>query len=317
MIPAGLLAVLLAVAPSPRLLAPGVWHHRVSTADGVQLSLFRYVPAVPRTGPAVLMVPELGFTRASFELEGFGLAPSLQREGREVFVLEARGQGSSQAPPSASLSLRELVRTDLPRAIAEVRRLTGGTPDLVGHGFGGSLLLAAVADREEVGRVIALATPAEPALPNRRLEQVLTGTSAFGADPEAFEFLFLRSAVISAARASAIRAATSRPLPAIQRGEWLQWMRDGDLSLGEGDSVKRRLEKLTAPTYLVLPLLSYVGHPEYASPLRELHPQTVKVRLLSRLYLHREDYSHLSMLLGDGAPADVFAPILAFLEGGE
>jgi len=317
-----LLSWLLATpAPAAQLLRPGVWQHTVETSDGTRLSLFRYVPAVPRSGPPLLMIPELGFTHDSYDLEGLGLATFLQSRGREVFVLEPRGQGAPSTLKAHGspdlLSLRNIVHQDVPRALAEVRRLTAQRPDVLGHGFGGTLLLAAVAGSPDIGSIIALATPVEPALPNRQLEQALSGTSAFGEDASRFEFLFLRSAVISSGRSAAIRKATSRPLPAIQRGEWLQWMRTGDLPLGEGASVRSRLTKLKSRTYLVLPLLSYVGHPEYASPLREEHPDTVKVRLLSKLYLHTEDYSHLSVLLGEGAPADVFEPILRFLEGGE
>lgn len=311
MISAVVLAVSLSAAPTPKLLSPGVWQRTVVTPSGASLSLHRYVPAVPKTGPAVLLVPELAFSRHSFDVEGFGLAPYLQKRGREVFVLEPRGQGAS--PARTGDRLEQLALEDVPAAVDAVIALLpkDAQLDLIAHGYGGALAIAAVADRREVRRIIALAVPFEPAVPNASLVEALGGEGGIGDDARRFDFLFAHRTQIPWRRLQRVRSETA--LPIAFRGEWLQWMREGDLPIG-AETVRQRLSRVRAPVLLVMPLLDRVVHPEHSAPWREVVGETVQIRLLSRLYLHHEDYTHLSILLGRGAPEDVFAPMVRFLE---
>ncbi|MHB8877272.1 MAG: hypothetical protein ACYC8T_26535, partial [Myxococcaceae bacterium] len=67
--------------------APGFFRRKVVSRDGVALALYRYVPAGGGvTRPPVLLVPELGLGRESFDLAGEGLARFLVAHGREVYV---------------------------------------------------------------------------------------------------------------------------------------------------------------------------------------------------------------------------------------
>jgi hypothetical protein len=56
------------------------------------------------------------------------------------------------------------------------------------------------------------------------------------------------------------------------------------------------------------------AHPEFGAPLRELAPAPVRMELLTRVNLLSEDYTHLSLLHGAGAPAEIFGPLLRFLD---
>src|SRR6185436_1048629 len=91
------IAVLLLLAATP------VAHRRVVASDGAALALYRYGEPAQGVVP-VLMIPDLGLTRAVFDLEGEGLARHLAAAGRTVYVAELRGRGS----------LAERVSRDLP-----------------------------------------------------------------------------------------------------------------------------------------------------------------------------------------------------------
>src|SRR5512140_134438 len=157
----GLLLALAAAAGSAPAQKARVFRNAIRTSDGTPVYLYRYVP--PDGGGLgarpVLLVPELGFSRAAFDARDAGLARFLQRRGRDTFVLEPRGHGQSGAPEGWHLA--DLVAQDLPAALAEIQKLRDGPVDLVGYGWGGTLALAAT-PRElagRVGRVVALSTP--------------------------------------------------------------------------------------------------------------------------------------------------------------
>ncbi|MFZ5471897.1 MAG: alpha/beta hydrolase [Myxococcota bacterium] len=308
---------LLALAASD---GEGVFRRKVLTSDRVALALYRYVPpGGGRAHPPVLLVPELGFGREAFDLRGRGLAPYLVSQGREVYVLEPRGHGKSSAPPGWRLA--EIVERDLPAALEVISRACVGRVDVVAHGFGGTLVLAAAAKElaGKMGRIVALSTPAEPELPNRHTAAVLRAggkLSALATDPEGaavFHMLYTRGGQLDAAVVTELRATGLSDLSGAAARDLLRWMEKGDLPLADGSTMKQRLAALDRPTLLFLPLLDNFAHPEFASPLRELAKGPVQVRVLSRLELFREDYTHLSMLHGQDAPKDVFAPALKFL----
>ena len=268
----------------------------------------------------VLLVPELAFSRAVFDLAGAGLAPYLVAHGRDVFVLEPRGQGASERPHP--LHLADLVTKDVPAALAAIAKVDRGPIDLVVHGYSGTLVLAAAAKEGlgRIGRVVALSTPAEPEVPNPLLETVLAHggrLGELGLDPteaSAFEMLFCHHGLFGPGVVDLLRDAAS-DLDPTEASEWLTWLRNGDLPLGDGTSVTTRLAAYDRPTLLFLPLGDNLAHPEFAAPLRELAPRAhVQLHMLSKLELLAEDYSHLSMLQGRDAPQDVFAPALEFLD---
>lgn len=298
-----------------------VFRRRVRACDGASLALSRYVPVGGGGGRApVLVIPDLGMGREAFDLRSRGLAPFFQSEGREVFVAELRGQTRWPAPPR--WRLKELVACDLPpvaRAIAAVRP---GPIDLVVHGFSGALVLAAVPKELEgkVRRVVAISPAVAPEVPNRFVESLLRSggrLSTFGTDPEGarvFELLFARGGAFGAGVLSELRDTGMRDLGRAAAADLLAWMKTGDLTLADGTTVQGRIARYDRPTLLLLPLRDNFSHPEFASPLRERSRALVSVRVLSRLEYLTEDYSHVSVLHGVGAIAEVFRPALRFLD---
>ncbi|HVE84217.1 MAG TPA: alpha/beta fold hydrolase [Myxococcales bacterium] len=313
------LALLAASASAEE--GPKISRRKVLSADGAALALYRYSPDGGGAGrPAVLLVPDLGFGRECFDLQGEGLAPFLQRRGLDTFVAELRGQGNADAP--AAWALSEWATLDLRAVVDAVQAVHPGPLDLVVHGYGGGLAIAA-APRElqgKVRRVVALSPAVAPEVPNPVVRRLLglPGTLSRAAQERAFDLLFAHGAAMGGATRGLLERSGPRDLGQSAARDLLRWMEEGDLPFPDGTRVRERIAGYDRPTLVVLPMLDNYAHAEFAEPLRALAPRArVQLRSLSKLYMEREDYTHLSMLHGRGAPQDVFAPALAFLDAPE
>jgi pimeloyl-ACP methyl ester carboxylesterase len=284
-----------------------VAHRRVVSSDGVALALYRY----GRVGqPPVLLIPDLGLGRAVFDTEGEGLARFLAEHGRTVYIAELRGQGAA-----APGGLAARVTRDFP---AVLDAIGAGKIDLVAYGWAGTLALAAADAR--IGRVVALSTPAEAEVPSGLLRDVLSSGGDLRAlaqsEPKAFELLFSMGGRFRPGRLDALKAHAVFPLGRSAAGELLEWMRSGELRLGDGSTVRDRLRRFDRPTLLFIGLADGFANPELATSLPELTKAPVTMRTFSRAELASEDYSHLSLLQGSRARHDVFEPALRFLNEG-
>jgi pimeloyl-ACP methyl ester carboxylesterase len=312
------------VSRSPRafawllvLLAWPAWGAELSRAriplEGGDLWLYRY-RAQPRAtrAPAVLLVPDVGLGKEAFDLAGRGLAPYLSARGREVFVW---------VPQGARPGLTRIADQELDAVLARVQAVRPGPVDLVAHGYAGGVVLGGVARRpKDFGRVVALAAPVAPEVPSRHVERLLAaggGLRQLSVHPggrELLDLLFARHGLLEGRVRAALLASLSDLGPGVS-GELLGWMGRGELAFADGTTLEGRLAALEAPTLVVLPLRDHWAHPEHAEVLRELAPRAqVRVLLLSRLQYLAEDYTHLSVLHGQAAPAEVHAPILEFLQ---
>jgi pimeloyl-ACP methyl ester carboxylesterase len=306
-----LLATLLAAAPE-------VEHRRVTTSDGVALALYRYGP--PGFAP-VLLVPDLGLSRAVFDIEGEGIARHLAAAGHTVYVAELRGQGAAYVAHSA-FGLAPIVSRDLPAVVAATQE---PELDLVVHGYEGTLALAASVRelKGRVRRVVAVATPVLPEVPSPVASAVLKSGGDFRAlplDPEgarAFELLFTFGGRFKPGRLEALRAHAFGTLGRVTAGELLRWMVTGNLTLDDGSTVLGRLQQYDRPTLLFSGLANGFANPEFCVPLKGLATKAdVRLRTFSRFELAHEDYSHLSLLQGSGARDEIFEPARRFLEEG-
>lgn len=317
-----LLPLLLALLVSlPAGAREAVMRRRITTSDGVSLALYRYVP--PGGGasrPPVLLVPDLTLGREAFDVRGSGLARWLQARGREVFIVELRGHGRSGIPKS--WRLEHIVTQDLPAVLTAIEAVRPGPVDLIAHGYAGTLALVSTTRelRGRIRKVVALSTPVEPGGPSPALGKILAeggGFSRLALDPagaKVFVQLYARRGHFAPRRLAALRATGLNDLGRAAALDLLGWMNSGDLQLGES-TVLERLRDYDRPTHQVLALGDSFANPEFGSPLRELAPKApVEVRLLSRIQLMAEDYTHLSILHGKHAATDVFAPALHFLD---
>ncbi len=294
-----------------------VSHRKVLASDGVALALYRYAPASGGEGkPPVLLIADFGLGRAVFDLRGEGLARWLAQRGRVAFVAELRGQGQASG---TAWTPAEIVSKDLPAIAAAIG---GGPFDAVAHGWAGTLVLAASVQELQgrVRRVVCLATPAEFAVPSPLAQALLLsggGLGSLGADPEGakiFELLFALGAKIRPAQLFALRSSGFSDLGPKASAALLRWMQSGDLQLSTGESLKARLKRYDRPTIQFLGLADGWANSELCGTLREVTQAKVKIRVFSRFDYISEDYSHLSLLQGEGAPREIFAPALKFLD---
>lgn len=286
----------------------GVAHRRVTTADGAAVALYRYrVEGLRSPAPPLLLVPELGFSRALFDFEHRGLARWLAAQGREVYVAELRGQG--KADPALSL---EHFATDVD---AVLKHIDAAQVDLVVQGWAGALLMSSIAEAR-VRRVVAMNVLFEPEVPNQLAERFLMNGARFSSlasSPEGahvFEQLFGLRAEMPVSTFHALLATGTRDLSRPVAAELLAWMRHGDRPIHDS-SVKRRLIAWRRPTLLMLGLADGFAPPELCAGWRDHNPN-VSIRTFTRLEAG-DDFSRASMLLGTRAPSFVFPEVLEFL----
>jgi polyhydroxyalkanoate synthase subunit PhaC len=131
--------------------------------EGVPLAMIRKRHAsIANTLAPVVLIHGYGQNRYAWHLPSRSLFNYLARAGFDVFNLELRGHGRSRHlgahPPRRVLSF---VEEDVPTAIAEVRRLSGGRPVyLIGHSLGGLVAYAAAAKlKNEIAGVVSLGSP--------------------------------------------------------------------------------------------------------------------------------------------------------------
>jgi pimeloyl-ACP methyl ester carboxylesterase len=301
--------VALVLSASPGDLQ--VSHRRVNAPDGVALAVYRYQrPGVVSSLPPVVLVPDVGFSRAAWDFEGRGLARWLSATGRLVYVVELRGQGKA----GPGLALTPMVTVDLPSVLdaLKLERI-----DLVVHGWVGSLVLAVHGQSARIRRVVALNTPLFAAPPSALATAFLADGGRFStlasspSGARTFHELFALWAELPSGTEQAFLSTGTRDLSRPVAAELLAWMNTGDRPLG-GQSVSARLAALDRPTLLLLGLADGFAPPEQCAVLRERAPGPVELHTFSRAE-GGEDFSHLSMLLGREAPKKVFPRIGAFL----
>lgn len=148
----------LALPPSNQEI---VW---ADTHDGWRLALARRPAAAgaPR-GTPVLLLHGLAVNRffMDFGAGANSLAAYLAGQGFECFSLDLRGHGSSRPGPGRDWTVDDYVRSDLPAALAAIRRVTGASKVLlVGHSQGGLVALARAAlEPEAIAGVVAMGVP--------------------------------------------------------------------------------------------------------------------------------------------------------------
>lgn len=131
--------------------------------DGVPLAMIRKRLAGQReTLAPVVLIHGFGQNRYAWQLPSRSLFNYLAKGGFDVFNLELRGHGRSRhlgAHPPRRPTV--FVEEDLPAAIDEVERLSGGRPVyLIGHSLGGLIAYAAAARLgDRVAGVVSIGSP--------------------------------------------------------------------------------------------------------------------------------------------------------------
>lgn len=144
-----------------------VWtysHEVVSTSDGWRLNVHRLHPSRPLTNIPVCMIPGHGTTAWTFfGGDGAGIAGALADAGRDVWVLDPRGCGTSgHLRENSVVRIADKLAHDLPAFFEHVlHRTHSDVVDTVGHSMGGILTYLYVLSHPHniVRRAVTLGSP--------------------------------------------------------------------------------------------------------------------------------------------------------------
>jgi pimeloyl-ACP methyl ester carboxylesterase len=138
---------------------------RARTRDGWSLALGTRRPRGPARRPPVLLVHGISANRWTLDagVESVSLAAHLSRAGFRTFALDLRGHGDSRSgPPGArGWNFDQYVEEDVPAALDAVRRETGEERVLwVGHSLGAVTgLVTCQLHPDRVAGIVAIAGP--------------------------------------------------------------------------------------------------------------------------------------------------------------
>jgi alpha-beta hydrolase superfamily lysophospholipase len=131
--------------------------------EGIPLAMIRKrLAGLPETRAPIMLLHGYGQNRYAWHLPSRSFFNYLAHAGFDVFNLELRGHGRSRHlgahPPR---KLRAFVEEDVPAALDEVQRLSGGRPVyVIGHSLGGLIGYAVAAKlRERIAGLITLGSP--------------------------------------------------------------------------------------------------------------------------------------------------------------
>lgn len=138
--------------------------HRVRTADGVHVRLHRFRPTIGSAhGEPVILVHGLGANHRNLALDDtYGVAQVLAGRGFDCWALDLRGTGASDVPREP-WNFDHHARLDVPAAIDHILRLTGfDRLHWVGHSMGGMLFYAVAGAGGQSARIASAVTLGSP-----------------------------------------------------------------------------------------------------------------------------------------------------------
>jgi len=296
--------------------------------DGWHVALSRYGRRRARKHP-VLLVPGLAANRFTFDLAPeVSHAAHLGRLGFDVFTLELRGHGRSEAPrPWSAWGFHDYVDYDLPAALDRVLEVTGAQAvHGIGHSMGGIGLLGRVVAGDPRVRSVAtlgssvdysgtpsvFRTAVKALFLTYVIPAVPLGAFASTMAPIALAFpnpidagnvhhrnvdreLYRR---LTAVGFHSIRAKVLRDLAAA--------VRPGGIADAGG---RRYAEVLSAGD---VPVLAIAGSADVqCSP--EAAERHGELRVFGRSEGHREDYGHFDLIMGSHAAQEVWPTLEEWL----
>jgi pimeloyl-ACP methyl ester carboxylesterase len=308
--------------------------------EGIPLAMIRKrLAGLKDTIAPVVLIHGFGQNRYAWHLPSRSFFNYLARAGFDVFNLELRGHGRSRHlgahPPRRVASF---VEEDVPAAIAEVQRLSGGRPVyLVGHSLGGLISYASAAVlKERIAGVVTLGSPyqfthgswALKALSMAMLavdRRVHLGHGAYELKPLSEAVRLLRGFIESPIFPLPIRGFAPRALEpnvlsqhmalAMDTGS-VSVLRTMFLSAAEARRGGHCLGELTGYAdefeALDLPLLVIAGTKDDLAPPASVEPAYLRSRSSDKSY-RAFPRGHIDLVMGRASPQTIWPLILAWL----
>ncbi len=314
---------------------------RIATPDGSAFEL-RRIPTDPAATPAsglppVLLVHGVAINHRNLDTHpDWSLARHLSRQGREVWLLTLRtGLPDLSRTQRRRSDFLSMVRHDVPLAIGQVLERTGASQlDYVGFSMGGMLMYASIGrtvPQNSVRRVAFIGSPGLgkrlslvgldrllppswiPAIPLRFVTRML----AFAAGWSRRDSLAvnLANAAPGLARLSAVDAI--RDIPAPVAADFVRWSRaGGPIDVG-GQPLFDGLQNVEVPALFVAGAGDQLAPPSSVGAAADAWGRAdgteKRLLVLGVQHGHTADYGHGDLAIGLHAPAEVYAPIAAFL----
>jgi pimeloyl-ACP methyl ester carboxylesterase len=310
---------------------------RITTDDGVSLSIQRLCPQRRSARGAVVLQHGLGSNGLVFTLEGASFAEHLCELGYDCFVPDLRGAGRSQ-PFRAGDGLDAYLEHDIPAILRAVREHAGAR-DLhwVGHSMGGLLLwMYAIENPDlDLARVVTIGSAIDyrpghsvyrdlqrllpfvsflPALPFGMITRALSPLSGRGPLflPESMNFY---RANVDRDVCRRMMAGGFTPIP-LRLFHALKTT-FSEQGFSRGDIVYLpQLSSLRMPTLVVGGSRDPQATPEAVFATFDGLTGVADKRLLmcGRSYGHDEEYGHFDLIVGKRAQREVWPEIVAFLQ---
>ncbi|MSP59426.1 MAG: alpha/beta fold hydrolase [Myxococcales bacterium] len=312
--------------------------HHAATPDGWQLELKRTIaPAhhLPGSRPVVI-IPGYGMNSFifGFHPRGTSMERCLAEAGFEVWSANLRRQGGSRAAIQGAPgpSLRAYAETDLPaivEAVLAASQRGAGEVDLIGASLGGSIAYAYLAlDRApRVHSLIAIGSPlrwteVHPVLKLAFSSPRLAGALSFGGTralarrglgllsraPRLLS-IYMNAGHVDLSAAATMVETVEDPIPRVNK-DIAHWIKARDMVLG-GVNVTEALRRVRLPLLVVVSNRDGIV-PESANLSVQAAWGGQDIEIL-RVGDDDDWYAHADLFIGHDAPADVFAPIAAWL----
>lgn len=318
--------------------------HFTQTEDGWRLALVRYKPEKATRKHPVILVHGLGANHNGFDIRpGNSYARFLTGHGYDVWILDLRGSGYSERPNWFSgkpfrWNFDDYLINDAPAAIDYVCKATGASQvHWQGHSMGGLLLYGLLAlgwsDKIRSGVVTGSSlnysdsrsdfhtyikalwlTDIIPGIPAGLIAQLQA--PIMGRIPNPFEKFNWWPDNIDAQDTRMMCATTVDAIPSGLFRQLATAMTPEGLRSFDGTF--NYFERVAGATS---PVLVFAGDEDRQCPpeaaqktFDKLGSRDKKLVLLGRQYGHDTPYGHIDMLVGKGAPRDVYPHVLEWFE---
>ena len=317
--------------------------HYVTTEDGWQIALHRYVPAEKRFKEPVFLCHGMGANRNNFDLmDDRSLARDLRDQGFDVWSVELRGTGFSGRPKWYQphrwiFRFEDYLEKDIRAALSLVRKTSGSDRVFwVGHSMGGLLGYAWLGKRGDHGLCGLVAISAPLLLGQTRTVRILrpfvwlmtlTRVVAFRPAARFFSPLMgwppgiisrisiskggMRGPVLRRCMVNLVENTTAAVLR-----QFLRWSKaEAFSSRGGEDDYLANLKKIEEPVLIMAADADNLASPGAVVPAYEqIGAEDKQLRIFGGDRGDDCEFGHGDILLGDHAREVVFPEIIEWLE---
>jgi pimeloyl-ACP methyl ester carboxylesterase len=314
--------------------------HYATTSDGWRVAVWRYRPRVARATEPVVLLHGLGANAINLDFtDELSLARHLATAGYDVWLVEFRGRGRSTTPRLFSKfrwdwSFDEYVERDIPAAVAEVVRATGRDRlHFVGFSIGGMALYGYLSDLRRTETVLSAVVLGAPSsfkrqsrylggrlLRNLRwmrhqwmLRMLAPLSGYFPIGPSTLVRLHENLSGPLHRRALVNVTANFSRVEMLQYSDWI--LDDSFRSIDHRRDYRQEMARIQVPMLFVAGGKDMLAPPDSVKAAYEaVGSKDKRFVIASRGSGMRSNYGHEDLVMGKGAPEDVYPLVSGWLD---